>query len=51
MADLAAAVRRLSSEKVQLEAQMEAEEESIVNRLQRQIETLLANYKACSFGP
>ncbi len=46
MADLGAAVDRLKREKVKLEQQMEMEEEGIVNRLQRQIETLLAKYKA-----
>jgi len=46
VADLGAAVDRLKREKVKLEQQMEMEEEGIVNRLQRQIETLLAKYKA-----
>ncbi len=46
VADLGAAVDRLNREKVKLEQQMEMEEEGIVNRLQRQIETLLAKYKA-----
>ena len=33
-----------------IKSQMEVEEENIVNRLQRQIEMLLANYKALEAG-
>ena len=46
MSDLSAATERLSREKVWLENQKEMEEENIVNRLQRQIENLMLNYKA-----
>eukprot|EP00877_Chromochloris_zofingiensis_P010030 jgi/Chrzof1/5280/Cz15g20160.t1 len=44
--DLAAAVDKLNRDKVNLENQMEMEEENIVNRLQRQLEAVLSNYKA-----
>ncbi|KAK9798953.1 hypothetical protein WJX73_004823 [Symbiochloris irregularis] len=45
--DLAASSERLHREHVvMIKSQMEVEEENIVNRLQRQIETLLASYKA-----
>ncbi|KAF5839852.1 hypothetical protein DUNSADRAFT_18395 [Dunaliella salina] len=43
--DLANAVDKLNREKVKLEQEMEAEEESIVNRLQRQLEGLLHNLR------
>uniref|UniRef100_A0A7S3QM22 Uncharacterized protein n=1 Tax=Dunaliella tertiolecta TaxID=3047 RepID=A0A7S3QM22_DUNTE len=43
--DLAQAVDKLNREKVKLEQEMEAEEESIVNRLQRQLEGLLHNLR------
>jgi hypothetical protein len=43
--DLAAAVDRLNQDKVNLECQMEMEEENIVNRLQRQLQGLVASYK------
>lgn len=42
--ELAAAVHQLNQDKCQLENQMEMEEEKVVNRLQRQLEGLLANY-------
>ena len=45
--DLASSSERLHREHVvMIKSQMEVEEENIVNRLQRQIETLLASYKA-----
>eukprot|EP00884_Botryococcus_braunii_P019655 jgi/Botrbrau1/6373/Bobra.0098s0032.1 len=44
--DLAAAAEKLRREKIMLETQMEAEEEALVNRLQRQIESLVSSYKA-----
>lgn len=37
---------KLNRDKVNLENQMEMEEENIVNRLQRQLEAVLSNYKA-----
>ena len=43
--ELTLAVSRLSNEKVQLEQSMEMEEEGIVNRLQRVIETVMARNK------
>lgn len=49
--DLAASAERLHKEHVvMIKSQMEVEEENIVNRLQRQIEGLLANYKALEAG-
>ena len=36
---------RLNRDKVRMEAEKEMEEENIVNRLQRQIEGLILNYK------
>lgn len=44
--ELSAAVDKLNRDKVMLENQMEMEEESIVNRLQRQLEQLTCCYKA-----
>mmetsp|Transcript_31718 Transcript_31718/g.80867 ORF Transcript_31718/g.80867 Transcript_31718/m.80867 type:complete len:316 (-) Transcript_31718:1223-2170(-) len=45
VADLASSVDRLNKDKVKLEQEMEMEEESIVNRLQRQLEVLLHNLR------
>lgn len=45
VADLEAAVVRLSREKVNLENAMEQEEEALVNRLQRQLQQLTSAYK------
>ncbi len=45
MGELTLAVSRLNNEKVQLEQSMEMEEEGIVNRLQRVIETVMARNK------
>ena len=45
--ELTLAVSRLNNEKVMLEQSMEMEEEGIVNRLQRVIETVMARNKAC----
>ena len=51
VSDLAASAERLHREHVvMMKSQMEIEEENIVNRLQRQIEMLLANYKALEAG-
>jgi len=44
VADLAAAVRKLNRDKVTLEQTLEAEEEQVVNRLQRELEAVLRNY-------
>jgi predicted nuclease with TOPRIM domain len=38
-------VRKLSNEKVRLEQELESEEELIVNRMQRQFDDLMVNYK------
>ncbi len=46
MGELTEAVHKLNNEKVLLEQSMEMEEEGIVNRLQRVIETVLARNKA-----
>lgn len=47
--ELRGSAEQLSREKIRLEADKEVEEESIVNRLQRQIEGLIQNYKvSCS---
>jgi len=43
--ELTLAVSRLANEKVMLEQSMEMEEEGIVNRLQRVIETVMARNK------
>lgn len=43
--ELTLAVSRLSNEKVMLEQSMEMEEEGIVNRLQRIIESVMARNK------
>ena len=43
--ELAASAEQLHRDKIRFEAEKEMEEESIVNRLQRQIESLLQNYK------
>ena len=45
MGELTLAVSRLNNEKVMLEQSMEMEEEGIVNRLQRVIETVMARNK------
>ena len=45
--ELHGSAEQLSREKIRLEADKEVEEESIVNRLQRQIESLIQNYKVC----
>mmetsp|Transcript_44772 Transcript_44772/g.114468 ORF Transcript_44772/g.114468 Transcript_44772/m.114468 type:complete len:330 (-) Transcript_44772:188-1177(-) len=42
---LTESVTKLSNEKVRLEQELESEEELIVNRMQRQIDDLLFNYK------
>ena len=44
--ELTLAVSRLGNEKVMLEQSMEMEEEGIVNRLQRVIESVMARNKA-----
>ena len=44
--ELTLAVSRLGNEKVALEQSMEMEEEGIVNRLQRVIESVMARNKA-----
>jgi hypothetical protein len=53
--ELTLAVSRLNNEKVQLEQSMEMEEEGIVNRLQRVIETVMARNKVsvhtCELSP
>ena len=53
--ELTLAVSRLNNEKVQLEQSMEMEEEGIVNRLQRVIETVMARNKVsvhtCALSP
>jgi coiled-coil domain-containing protein 6 len=43
--ELAVSAEHLYKEKIRIEAEKEMEEESIVNRLQRQIEQLIQNYK------
>lgn len=43
--ELAVSAEHLYKEKIRIEAEKEMEEESIVNRLQRQIEHLIQNYK------
>ncbi|MEW5314498.1 MAG: hypothetical protein WDW38_005993 [Sanguina aurantia] len=43
--DLGASVDKLNKDKVLLEQQMEVEEENIVNRLQRQLEGVLLNFR------
>ena len=45
MKELHGSAEQLTREKIRLEADKEVEEESIVNRLQRQIEGLIQNYK------
>lgn len=45
--ELHGSAEQLYREKIRLEADKEVEEESIVNRLQRQIEGLIQNYKVC----
>ena len=42
--DLTSSVMKLSTEKVKLEQELESEEELIVNRMQRQFDTLMENY-------
>lgn len=42
--DLAAAVQKINREKVHLEQTLEAEEEQVVNRLQRELEAVVRNY-------
>lgn len=42
--DLAAAVQKINREKVMLENTLEAEEEQVVNRLQRELEAVVRNY-------
>eukprot|EP01023_Acetabularia_acetabulum_P010643 TRINITY_DN14843_c1_g1_i4.p2 TRINITY_DN14843_c1_g1~~TRINITY_DN14843_c1_g1_i4.p2 ORF type:complete len:253 (-),score=35.74 TRINITY_DN14843_c1_g1_i4:1059-1817(-) len=42
---LTGAVNKLQQDKVQLETQLEMEEENIVNKLQRQLDVLLHNYR------
>ena len=49
--ELTLAVSRLSNEKVMLEQSMEMEEEGIVNRLQRVIETVVARNKVSCSDP
>ena len=49
--ELTLAVSRLGNEKVALEQSMEMEEEGIVNRLQRVIESVMARNKAGPPGP
>ena len=46
--ELTLAVARLNNEKVMLEQSMKMEEEGIVNRLQRVIETVMARNKVTS---
>ena len=48
--ELTLAVSRLANEKVMLEQSMEMEEEGIVNRLQRVIETVMARNKVTFLG-
>lgn len=43
--ELAISAEHLYKEKIRIEAEKEMEEENIVNRLQRQIEHLIQNYK------
>lgn len=43
--ELHGSAEQLYREKIRMEADKEVEEESIVNRLQRQIEGLIQNYK------
>jgi len=43
--ELHAAVQKLHADKCALQNAMDAEEEMVVNRLQRQLETLLSNYR------
>jgi hypothetical protein len=43
--ELAVSAEHLYKEKIRIEAEKEMEEENIVNRLQRQIEHLIQNYK------
>lgn len=45
VSDLGASVDKLNKDKVNLENQMEMEEENIVNRLQRQLDTILAQIR------
>ena len=45
VADLQEAVDKLNKDKVNLEREMEMEEENIVNRLQRKLESLLSHYR------
>lgn len=45
VSDLGGAVDKLNKEKVALENTLEMEEENIVNRLQRQLEQLMSNYR------
>ena len=45
MSDLASSVDRLKLDKVVLEQAMEEEEENITNRLQRQVDLLLASFR------
>ena len=47
--ELHGSAEQLSREKIRLEADKEVEEESIVNRLQRQIESLIQNYKVQAY--
>ena len=49
--ELTLAVSRLGNEKVALEQSMEMEEEGIVNRLQRVIESVVARNKAGPLAP
>eukprot|EP01025_Chloroclados_australasicus_P044763 TRINITY_DN4878_c0_g1_i1.p2 TRINITY_DN4878_c0_g1~~TRINITY_DN4878_c0_g1_i1.p2 ORF type:complete len:256 (-),score=28.18 TRINITY_DN4878_c0_g1_i1:3326-4093(-) len=42
---LTSAVKKLQQDKVQLETQLEMEEENIVNKLQRQLDIVLHNYR------
>lgn len=46
MGDLGSSVTKLGREKCALENEMEMEEEGIVNRLQRQLEHLMAAYNS-----
>lgn len=48
MKELHSSAEQLSREKIKYEVDKEVEEESIVNRLQRQIESLIQNYKVSS---
>lgn len=45
VADLAQSVERLKLDKVVLEQEMEMEEENITNKLQRQVDLLLASFR------